>query len=188
MPNTKREQTRLKKAKISMEHSCQIRSVYQLCNVRGKKLLEMFPQYSKAQIYVHAKKPLNGESLFDKRKLNKGRPSKLSSQGKRRIIRTIPKQLRKSDGLFTSQCLQLESGVPQVSNRTFRRYLNVSGYKYLRSRKKGLLTEADLKAQLKYCRNIKKRNLGQVFWNRGISFYLASSAGNSFATSTAKFQ
>ena len=188
MPNTKREQTRLKKAKISMEHSCQIRSVYQLCNVRGKKLLEMFPQYSKAQIYVHAKKPLNGESLFDKRKLNKGRPSKLSSQGKRRIIRTIPKQLRKSDGLFTSQRLQLESGVPQVSNRTFRRYLNVSGYKYLRSRKKGLLTEADLKARLKYCRNIKKRNLGQVFWNRGISFYLASSAGNSFATSTAKFQ
>ena len=51
-------------------------------------------------------------------------------------------------------------------------YLNVSGYKYLQSRKKGLLTEADLKAQLKYCRNIKKRNLGQVFWNRGISFYL----------------
>ena len=154
-----------------MEHSCQIRSIYQLCNVRGKKLLEMFPQYSKAQIYVHAQKALHGEPLFDKRKRNKGRPSKLSSQDKRRIIRTIPK-LRKSDGSFTSQHLQLESGVSQVSNRTFCRYQNVIGYKYLQSRKKGLLTEADLKARLKYCRNIKKRNLGQVFWNRGISFYL----------------
>jgi hypothetical protein len=154
-----------------MEHSCQIRSIYQLCNVRGKKLLEMFPQYSKAQIYVHAQKALHGEPLFDKRKRNKGRPSKLSSQDKRRIIRTIPK-LRKSDGSFTSQHLQLESDVSQVSNRTFCRYQNVIGYKYLQSRKKGLLTEADLKAQLKYCRNIKKRNLGQVFWNRGISFYL----------------
>jgi hypothetical protein len=28
----------------------------------------MFPQYSKAQIYVHAKKPLNGEPLFNKQK------------------------------------------------------------------------------------------------------------------------
>ena len=40
----------------------------------------MFPQYSKAQIYVRTQKPLNGEPLFDKRKRNKGRPSKLSSQ------------------------------------------------------------------------------------------------------------
>ncbi|CAB4002921.1 Hypothetical predicted protein, partial [Paramuricea clavata] len=78
MPNTKKEHADNwhKKAKISMEHPCQMRSIYQLCNVRGKKLLEMFLQNSKA--------------------------------------------IRKSDGSFTSQRLQLESGVSQVSNRTFR--------------------------------------------------------------------
>ena len=65
----KNEQKMPKKAKISIEHSCQIRSLYQMCNVRGKKLLEMFPQYSKAQIYVHAKRKINGEPLFDERKL-----------------------------------------------------------------------------------------------------------------------
>lgn len=78
-----------KKAKISIEHSCQIRSLYQMCqirslyqmwNIRCKKLLEMFPHYSKAQIYVHLKKKktINGKLAFDKRKLNKGRPRKYS--------------------------------------------------------------------------------------------------------------
>jgi hypothetical protein len=42
----------------------------------------------------------------------------------------------------------------------------------LQSRKKGRLTESDLKKRLKYCRDIKKQQLGQRFWNSGISFYL----------------
>ena len=73
-----------------MEQSCQIRSIYQLCQVRGTKLLEMFPQYSR-------------------------KPSKLSLQDNPQIIRTIPK-LQKSEGSVTSERLQLESGVCQVSN------------------------------------------------------------------------
>jgi len=34
---------------------------YQLGNVKGQDLLRRFSQYSKAQVYVHAKKPLNGK-------------------------------------------------------------------------------------------------------------------------------
>ena len=54
--------------KISHEHSAQIRAAYQLSNVRGKNLIKMFPQYSKAAIYKHAKKPLRLAPVFDKRK------------------------------------------------------------------------------------------------------------------------
>ncbi len=79
------------KNKISDEHSAQIRAAFQLSNVRGKKLLKMFPRYSKAAIYKHAKKPLNGKPFFDKQTMNKGRPKKLSIQDERSIIRTIPK-------------------------------------------------------------------------------------------------
>ena len=157
--------------KISHEHSAQIRAAYQLSNVRGKKLLKMFPQYSKAAIYKHAKKPLNGESVFDKRKMNKGRPNKLSVQDKRSILRTIPK-LREELGNFTSRRVQLESGVTHVSNRTIRNMLNKGGYHYLRSRKKGLLHASDLKARKKFCQKIRRKNLSQDFWNKGISLYL----------------
>ena len=59
---------------VTLEHSAQIRAAYQLSNIQGKKLLNMFPQYSKSAIYKHAQKPLNGEPVLDKRKANKGRP------------------------------------------------------------------------------------------------------------------
>ena len=157
--------------KVSIEHSCQIRSAYQLSGIRGKELLRMFPQYCKAAIYKHAKKPINGDPIYDKRKSNKGRPNKLSLQDDRNIIRSVHK-LRLSEGSFTSRRVQTESGVLDVSNRTIRRVLNKHNYFYLRSRKKGLLTKKDLKKRLKFCRNIIKINYGPQFWNNGIAFYL----------------
>jgi hypothetical protein len=66
----------------------------------------------------------------------------------------------------------LESGVTHVSNRTIRNILNKEGYHYLRSRKKGLLHAADLKARKKFCQKVRRRKLNQDFWNKGISLYL----------------
>ena len=66
--------------RITLEHSCQIRSMYQLCGVKGRKLTGLFPQYCHAQIFVHAQKPLAGGAVFDKRRLNKRRSRKLCSQ------------------------------------------------------------------------------------------------------------
>ena len=77
-------------SKIPLEHSAQIRAAYQLSKVRGEELLKLFPQYSKAAVYKHAKKPLNGDPVFDKRKQNKGRPKKLSPQDERSILRAFP--------------------------------------------------------------------------------------------------
>ena len=156
---------------VALEHSAQIRAAYQLSNIRGKKLLKMFPQYSKAAIYKHAQKPLNGEPVFDKRKANKGRPSKLSPQDKRSIVRSIT-SLRQKEGSFTSKRVQVESGVSHVSGRTIRNCLNEDGYWYLQTQKKGLLHAKDLKSRVKFCKKIRKQKLDDEFWRSGISFYL----------------
>ena len=147
--------------KISVEHSCQIRALYQISNVRGKNLLQMFPQYSKVQVDVHPKKPINGEPVFDHR------ARKFSAHDERSMKQTIPK-LRKDVGNFTSRHLQLESGTSHVSNRTFRKHLNYGGYKYLQSRKKERISEKNLTLRLKFCHNIQKQGLGLQFWDKGI--------------------
>jgi len=156
---------------ITLEHSCMIRTVYQLCGVKGKRLLDMFPQYSKARIYVHAKKPLNGDTCVDKRKHNKGRPRKISARDERLIIRNLF-TLRETRGSFTSSKIQVESSLSHLSNRTFRRTLNNSGFYYLQSRKKGLLSPKDIKRRLQFCRKQRRDNITQEFWDYGISFYL----------------
>ena len=115
----------------------------------------MFPQYSRSAIYKHAKKPLNSEPVFDKRKLNKGRPRKLSVQDERSIIRAVLK-LREEVGWFTSKRVQLESGVKYVCNRQIRNVMHKAGYRYLTSRKKGLLHAKDLKARHKFCQKIRR--------------------------------
>ena len=158
-------------SKIPLEHSAQIKAAYQLSKVRGKELLKLFPQYSKAAVYKHAKKPLNGDPVFDKRKQNKGRPKKLSPQDERSILRAVPR-LQMEVGNFTSKRVQLESGITNVCNKTVRNVLNKGGYRYLRSRKKGLLHVKDLKARKKFCQTVRRKKLTQDIWRNGVSLYL----------------
>eukprot|EP00794_Sanderia_malayensis_P001028 gene1028-biopygen266 len=159
------------KNKVTVQHSAEIAALYQKTGVSGRKLLEMYPQYSKATVYRHTRKPLNGK-CHDARKQNKGRPPKLTGKDMRHVLRTIPK-LREREGSFTSRRVAVEAGVEEkVSNCTVRRFLNKEGYAYLRSRKKGLMTRKDLSATMKFCRNIRKRKFGPDFWRKHISFYL----------------
>ena len=60
----------------------------------------MFPQYCKAAIHNHAKRPTGDENLFDKRKLSKGRPPEVTIHDKRRILMTVP-NLQRTVGSFT---------------------------------------------------------------------------------------
>ena len=92
-----------------MEHSSQMRILYQISGIRGKKLLNMFPQYCRATVFKHAKKPINGRIAKDKRTKNRGRPRKLSNYDRRRIIRTV-RSLRKNIGHFTSKMTQVDCG------------------------------------------------------------------------------
>ena len=114
---------------------------------------------------------MNVEPVFDKRKLNKGRPRKLSVQDERSIIQPVLK-LREEVGWFTSKRVQLESGVKHVCNRQIRNVMHKAGYQYLTSRKKDLLHAKDLKARHKFCQKIRRIGLAQEFWRTGISFYL----------------
>ena len=59
-----------------------------------------------------------------------------------------------------------------AGNRTVRRELNRNGFKYQTTRRKGLMKESDFKDRLKFCRKIKRRNLGTSFWLEHVSFYL----------------
>ena len=70
---------------MSIEHSCQIRVLFQVSGVRGKALYKMFPRYSRSCIYDHAAKPINGEPTFDKRKYNKG-AKKVSLHDERNVL------------------------------------------------------------------------------------------------------
>jgi hypothetical protein len=131
--------------------------------------VKRYPQYAPRSIYRHAKKHV-GEAIFDKRRLNKGRPRKLTLRDERGIIRAL-KKLRNESVSFSSRRIKTEANVPEgVSCRNVRRFLNRKGYGYRQARKKGLLTEADKKKRAKFAKKIAKK-LKEEFWTEGISFY-----------------
>ena len=151
------------KRKVTIKHSAETAALYQLAGVKGKILLEKFPQYSKATIYRHAVRPISEEEPFDRRRLNKGRPPKLTELDKRRILRAIPR-LRRTEGSFISPRIAMTVGVEQrVSNRTVRRVIKKSGFMYLQMQKKGLLLPKDLPIRRKFCGKIVRRKLQEKF-------------------------
>jgi len=80
---------------------------------------------------------------MNKRKFNKGRPLTLNQRDKRKVIRTLHK-LRREQASFSSEKIDERAGLSQhASHRCVRRTLRQHGYKYLQSRKKGLLTQKD---------------------------------------------
>ena len=155
--------------KIPLEVSLHLRYLYQDLGIRGKKLCDKYKQFSKASIYRHAKKPI-GSLAVDKRKHNPGRPPKLSERDKRSILRQVD-VLRDSVGHFTSKHVRVSAGVEsRVSDETVRRVLRGHGLRYKHARKKGLLTQKDLKARLAFARKVR-RKLNPNIWKRGICFY-----------------
>ena len=158
-----------------------MRYAYQVGGFKGETLLKMFSEYSKAVIYKHCKKPLQGELKVDKRiGSGIGRPAKLTHVDHRNIRIAIPK-LRETDGSFTSRRVQVDTGLEHVSNRTVRRAMNKNEFHYLYTRKKGVLSPDDIKNRLRYARDIVKNKIGQEFWSYGVSFYLD---GKGFAYKT----
>ena len=158
--------------RVTLRHSAEMAAVHQHAEVNIKKLKELFPQYSQAKIYRHAKKPISNELQESKAKNNGGCPRKLTEYDYRKFKRAITR-LRKTKGSFTSKRIGIESGITgNISNRTFRRALNKLGYSYRQTRKKGLMKEADFLKRVKFCRKIKKHKLRQTFWREGISFFM----------------
>ena len=75
--------------KMPMDVSIHLRYLHQDLGLKLEDLLRRYKGYSKTTIFRHAKKPIS-DTVLDKRKLNKGRPKKLSVRTQRSILRQIP--------------------------------------------------------------------------------------------------
>ena len=139
--------------KVPFEVFVHTRYLHQDMGMTTRDIIKKYPQYSKSSTYRHANKSLG----VVKGQKNKGcRPSKMIVRDQW-VIKFYVYRLRESDRTFTSKRLQVESGITSISNRTFRYYLNKSGFRYLETQKRGLLPSSDLKNQLKFKKKKKKK-------------------------------
>ena len=136
-----------------------------------RQIHQKFPQYSLSTVYRHATKD-ERENRTRKKKI--GRPRIVTDRDERKLVLVL-KELRKTDGFLNSKKLQLQAGLTHLSNRTVRAILNKHGYKYLQSRRKGLLSGNDLKRRLRFARGMIK-NYPEDVWTKQICFYLDASS------------
>ena len=133
--------------KVHPNTSAEIKIMFQVHGIRGKKLLSLFPHLSKSVVYKHARKPI-GTVFIDRCCQNKGRPRKVDAALERRILREVKRLTNEGNG-FTSKDIQTHVGaVDAMNNRTIRRVLNKHGIRYLHLRKKGILLPSDLKKRV----------------------------------------
>ena len=152
---------------VPKETSIYMRFMYQENHVRGRKLLEAFPSYSRATIYRHAKLSIDEEDNFDKCRQNEGRPRKLTVRDERNLVREFRK-CRATIGSFSASRLRTVAGIsPDVSLWTIRRALKRQGYRYLHSRKKGLLTRKDMSRRHQFARKIRRQCCRMISGNLG---------------------
>ena len=147
-----------------------LRKVAKMCNISPTSVWRMInediPGTGRTSKGLAAKrKPIQ-------RLLKRGRPSKLSQREGRQLTRAI-KKLRDRDGNFSRRQVMQEAGVStnDVSARTVCRFLNAKGYYYLQSRKKGLLTVADMRKRLIFARKMILQYSEEI-WTKNIAFYL----------------
>lgn len=103
-----------------------------------------------------------------------GRPNILSTRDKRLLARCI-KKLREENINFTVKQLIEFSGLSlkKASYRTYVRAINEMGYKYLQTRKKGMLSARDKRNRYKFAREqLKHLKSQENFWTHDIAFYL----------------
>ena len=156
---------------MPLDVSLHIRYLTQDLGLRCSEVRKRYPRYSLATIYRHAKANI-GDTVIDKRCNNIGRPKVLSQRDKRMIVSQVPKVRRETNGNFTLYDLRKAANVAEhVSGNTVRRVLYNAGYGYRNKRRKGILTEKDVKLRFKFAKYAQK-NLTHEFWTTGISFYL----------------
>lgn len=99
-----------------------------------------------------------------------GRPQLLSPREKARFLRKF-KCMRARNPNVNVQDIARECELSNVSSRTLSRLLNKSGYKYIRPRRKGVLTAKDKKKRVAHARKTLK-NSSESFWIEDVLLYL----------------
>jgi predicted DNA-binding protein YlxM (UPF0122 family) len=135
-------------------------SVHRICQ-KGSNLCGLSnADVEVAQSHKHRRKP--------------GPKLKLSARDKRVLLRTLH-IMRKNKRHITVMSLVKEAGLDPtlLHRRTYTKYLNAMGFKFLEARKKGLLSDKDKKIRFQYASAMKKtlRDCPDFYKNQ-ISFYL----------------
>ena len=156
--------------KIPLRLSVYIRFLHKEKNMKICQIAERYPSIPRRTISWHANKPIELEEVYDLRRINKGRPRKLTIRDERQILRAIPR-IREKTLSFAAPTVIAESGVKGVSNRTIRRCLNRHKLRYRQRRRKGILTPQDRRNRTKFARKCVKW-LNDQHWTKRISFYL----------------
>lgn len=157
--------------RISESLSTYLKYLHKESNVGIRELGRRYPSFSLATIQRHATADLNFTTTSSTKEGSKrGRKKVIDARGERNLVRTL--KYNRDKGIpFTSNRLQMESGLLHASNRTVRRTLNNNGFKYLQARRKGLMSRADHKKRVAFARKMI-RDHDETFWENDLSFYL----------------
>ena len=156
--------------KVPLKVSMHIRVLFQDYNWTVPEIRKKYPTIPTTTIRYHAK--LNAvDETGDRRKSNPGRPRILKVHDIRQLSRKV-KQLRTfDDANFSAVKLRNLCGLPPCSMRTvhraMRRDLNL---RFLNTRQKGILSDADRKLRVAFCKDCVRR-VGDKLWLEKISFY-----------------
>lgn len=164
-----------KRKQMALKDSIYLRTLHEKFGVSVYKVMHNpneYPTlavYPKTTLYRHAKKLLH-ETVYDRRKQNKGRRQKVTIRAEHLIKRQIL-ILRQTQGTFSSADLQTPCGLSEtMSNTTFRRAMNKLGYEWRNTRRKGKVLHNDLKKRMEFCRKLNQKTLNNVeFWSCGIA-------------------
>ena len=144
-----------KYAKVPLEASIHMQVLHQECHMSGNKVAKKYRRYSRATVYRHCAKK-RPDSVSDGRSRNKGRPKKMTDRLKRNILRQIPFLRKKYGTNYGVKEIRKFANVSQdISNRTVRRVLYDAGFGLKSARRKGVLTEKDLKQRVQFARYAK---------------------------------
>ena len=128
--------------KISAETRALLKVAREFVNLSYRELAK---KYGVSKSVAH--KVCNPKTKENSKPGRPGRPKVLCERSERNLLRTFFK-LRRTSPNFSVKDLIVESGLDATkycSRRTVSRFLNKKGYKQRQARKKGLLSEKDLR-------------------------------------------
>ena len=149
--------TDYKKAYVTLlrqEGKLSLRQIATLCNI-SKSSVERI-----SKLGMECKLP----------KKRTGRPPILNRREKDRFLRKF-KCMREQNPNLTVGAIAMECELHHVSNKTLCRLLNQSGYKYVRPRRKGILTASDKRKRVAYAVKAVKHTT-PAFWTEDVLLYL----------------
>lgn len=94
-----------------------------------------------------------------------------SQRDEREIIRALKLLRKRNGGNFTAKRVQHRAGIHNVTTRTIRNVLNKHGYAFRPARRKGILSEKDLRKRLQFAKKVLKL-YEPTLWTQDICFYL----------------